>query len=422
MEPFSTSASVIAVAGFALKASTTLYGIIRGYQSQNKDARALKSEVNDLNVVLELLLETVSSNPTLDFKGLELPLQRCGDACEDYAKLIARCTKHSDGSRPSVRDWITQKYLQGDINDFKAMLETYKSTINIALANANLCITAIPPEVLENYKDMLSDTRSDLDTHLRDVQEKIARLQAGDVTAGDDIAIECHAMLEEKKSTQWGLDMCAKLSAQIAQFESASTEHAQFSDRPSAHKHVKSGLGEARGSVQSLITRLQTHEALIDRQLEAVSSNEVSSETVTAQLARLQQTKESISHCIQIVSEANDTADERSNVFEDITLADNSYAFSVSTVNDLVTARRLNLKGRSRHFGGQVTDETVQQSIAALTQLDAEYLRSLERDPRDCDQRLPNTDAGTPSEAQSDAKQFNDRFGPGNSLSPTRTS
>lgn len=284
------------------------------------------------------------------------------------------------------------------------------------------CVAAISPDVLENYKDLISDATSDLDTHLRDVQEKIARLQAGDVSAVDDIAVECHAMLEEKKSTQQGLDMCARLSTQIAQFESASTEHVRFSDRPSAHKHVKSGLGEARGSVQSLITRLQTHEALIDKQLESMSLMDEGPETVAAQLARLQQTKESIGHCIQLVSEANSTADERSNVFDDITLADNSYAFTVSTVNDLVTARGLNLKGRSRYFGGQVTDETVQQSIAALTKLDTESLGYTHQTPQGHGQGLSSADVRNPNKASSDTGQFHDRFGPGVTLSVSRTS
>ncbi|KAI1842106.1 hypothetical protein JX265_014143, partial [Neoarthrinium moseri] len=62
-----------------------------------------------------------------------------------------------------MRDWITQQYLQGDINDFRAMLASYKSTITIALASANLCITAISPGVLEDYKDTVSDTSSDID-------------------------------------------------------------------------------------------------------------------------------------------------------------------------------------------------------------------------------------------------------------------
>lgn len=267
---------------------------------------------------------------------------------------------------------------------------------------------------------MISDTTCDLDTHLQDLQEKMTRLREGDVTAADDLAIEWNAILEEKQSTHQGLEMCSQLSAQIAAFETASTEHTQFSERPSAHKHIKSGLGEARGSVQALITRLQTHEASINSQLEAVSLDEACSETVATQLARLQQTQESIRQCIKIVSEAKDIADERVNVFEDITLTDNSYAFSVSTVNDLVTARRLVLKGRSRHFGGQVTDETVQKSIDALTQLDVQHIRS-QQHTGDSSQGVSDTDASKPKNAPSDFQHFHDRFGPGISLSVSKT-
>lgn len=277
-------------------------------------------------------------------------------------------------------------------------------------------ITAISPEVLENYKDMILDTTNDLGAHLSHIQEKIDRLEAGDAAAIDELAIEWHSMMEEKKSTQRGLDMCAQLSTQIAQFESTSKEHPQFSDRPSAHKHVKSGLGEVGGSVQSLVARLQSHEASISSMLETMSLKDGVSEPVAAQLTRLQQTKESIGQCIQIVSEAREAADERSNVFEDITLAENSYAFSVSTVSDLVTARRLNLSGRSRHFGGQMSDDTVQRSMEALTQLDAEHVRRLQQNPRD---RGP---LGSDPTSPSDTRQFHDRFGPGNSLSIKRTS
>ncbi|KAK1521603.1 hypothetical protein CABS01_16507 [Colletotrichum abscissum] len=395
----------------ALKASVALHGAIRDYRSQNKDARGLKAEVGDLSGVLSSLFETIATNPSLDFEALRQPLQRCCDACEDYSKIIARCTKHSnDTTRPSVRDWVTQKYLQGDINDFKAMLAAHKSTINIALANANIRIAAISPEVLKDYKDMIFDTTGDLTTHLQDMQEKIDRLKSGDATAVDDIALEWHAMLEEKESTKQGLKMCTQLSAQLAQCEATSVESTQFSGRPSAHKHIKNGLGEAGRSIQSLVSRLQEHEAIVSSQLEAMSLQEDLPEPVISQLDRLQKMKESLSQCIQIVSEAGDQANERSNVFEDLTLAENSYAISVSTVKDLVVARRLNLSGRSRHLGGQVTDETVQKSMEALTQLDLEHLRS---------------SAGTQSRRQAQqtesgvsmhATKFNDRFGPGVTL------
>jgi hypothetical protein len=144
-----------------------------------------------------------------------------------------------------------------------------------------------------------------------------------------------------------------------------------------------------------------------------MSLNESLNEPVAAQLARLQQTKESLNQCIQIVSEAGELANERSNVFEELDLADNSYEFSVSTVGDLVTARRLKMSGRSRHFGGQVADETVQKAIQALTQLDAEYYKysNNEQGPR-------QTSSIFPSQAKDKhtTRQFNDRFGPGTVL------
>ncbi|KAK6844044.1 hypothetical protein PG987_004904 [Apiospora arundinis] len=385
-DPLSITASVLAVGGFALKSSIALHRIIRGLHSQDRDARALKAEISDLTGVLSSLLDTISANPSLDFEYLKRPLQRCGNACEEYGKIVARCTKHSSTtSRSSVRDWVTQKYLQGDINDFRAMLAAHKSTINIALANANLRSAG-----------------------------KIDRLKAGDTTAVDDVAVEWQALLDEKASTQQGIDMCAQLSAQIVRAASASTEHTQFSGRPSAHKHINTGLNEAGKSIQSLVARLQTHEALISSQLEAMSLKDALTEPVAAQLARLQQTKDSVSQCIKIVSEAGEIANERSNVFEDLTLADNSYAFSVSTVNDLVTARRLNLEGRSRHFGGQVTNETVQKSVEALTKLDAEHIRSL-NDAQFRHQALSTANSSTP-EGHNSTKQFFDRFGPGVTL------
>ncbi|KAI1839559.1 hypothetical protein JX266_014231 [Neoarthrinium moseri] len=417
-DPFSLPTGLLVIGGVTLKSVMALHGLIRSLGSQNKDARALKAEVSDLSGVLSSLMETVANNPSLNFEALKGPLQRCGKSCEEYSAIIARCTKRSDGTtRLSMRDWITQKYLQGDINDFRTMLSAHKSTIIIALACENLRDAAISPDVLEDYKDMVSDTTSDLDTHLRELQEKIDCLKNGQSAAIDEIAIEWQALLEEKESTKQGLDMCAKLASRIAHFEPTATEHAQFSQRQSARKHLQVGLSETRQSIQFLVARLQTHETLISSQLESISLNDVANEPVAAQLARLQQTKDSVSQCIQIVSEASRSANEQSNVFEDLPLADNSYGFSVSTVQDIVTARRLNLSGRSRHFGGQVTDETVQKPIDALTQLDAEHLKFL-KDTRGS--HRPAEGIGSASTDSTNAKVFHDRFGPGLELTANK--
>lgn len=134
----SVASGVISLVAFALKSSTILYTTIRDFQSQDKNARALKTELADLRGVLQSLAETVNNSDDVNFNTLKLPLLRCGKTCKEYGDLIARCTKHSNSSRPSLRDWFSQQYLKGDITDFREMLAGYKSTITIALANANL--------------------------------------------------------------------------------------------------------------------------------------------------------------------------------------------------------------------------------------------------------------------------------------------
>ncbi|CAG9951335.1 unnamed protein product [Clonostachys rosea f. rosea IK726] len=419
-DPLSIASSVVALVTFALQSSVVLYSTVRSFQSQDRDVRALKGELNDLTTVLECLLDTVTNHPELDFAALKTPLHRCGKACEEYGDIITRCTKHSTGSRPSIRDWITQKYLQGDIDDFRAMLAGYKSTINIALANANIHAAAITPKALEDYKDLISDTSNDLQEHMRTVEAKFQLLLNNNEAKGKVTdALEWEAILEEKASTQQGLSICAQLSLQIEQFGSTTRESPGFGDRSSAHKLIRSGLNSAKGSIQSLVTRLQIHENDIEKQLAALVSSTHDCENNISQLTQLQQTKDSLRQCIEIVSDASETLmDQRRNVFEDITMADDSYDFSVSTVGDLVTARRLTLKGRSRHVGGQISDESYQRTVDAITRLDMENARisSQNNDPDlalDRATPMPQIKKGKAQEG------FSNRHGRGVILSPS---
>ncbi|CZR37693.1 uncharacterized protein FPRO_07116 [Fusarium proliferatum ET1] len=216
------TSSIVSLVGFALKSCNALYTTIRDFQSQDKNARALKNELADLRGVLQSLAETVHNNNDINFNALKLPLLRCGKTCEEYGDLIARCTKYSSLSRPSLRDWVNQQYLKGDITDIREMLAGYKFTISVALATANIRATAsIPPNVLEEYKDLIRDTTNDLQEHIHQLEERVH---------GKPPAVEDHvwlAILEEKQSTQEGLKICSQLSAQIEKLESASRENPQ---------------------------------------------------------------------------------------------------------------------------------------------------------------------------------------------------
>ncbi|EHK22088.1 uncharacterized protein TRIVIDRAFT_191735 [Trichoderma virens Gv29-8] len=178
---------------------------------------------------------------------------------------------------------------------------------------------AITLRVLEDYKDMISDITQDLKEHLQRLDEKIQLL-----SHSDQSNTEWQAMIEEKMSIQ-----------QVPE------ENYQFSERPSAYKYVKSGLDAAKGSINKFVTQLRNYEEDIDNRMQVMASTHPISKDAVAELERLRATK------------ASDTrAVERYNVFEDITLADDAYNFTISTIGDLVTARRINLTGRSRNVGG----------------------------------------------------------------------
>lgn len=134
------------------------------------------------------------------------------------------------------------------------------------------------------------------------------------------------------------------------------------------------------------------------------------------QLARLQKTKASIRQYIQVVSTANESrTQERRNVFKDITIANNSYEFSVSTVEDLITTRQLSLKGRSRHIGGQITSKDYQKSINALTRLDMEHIKVVQAPAADFAAADQRTRLELPTGIR---EHFHERYGRGVPLSP----
>lgn len=138
VDPFSTSCAIITLVTFAFSTALTLSETIKDFKGHNSKTRALQKELEDLTKVLKALLETINENPEINFDNLRSLLSRCGKACGEHGKLIARFTRHSDQSHTSIRDWFKRKSLQGDITDFKQTLAGYKSTISIALANVNM--------------------------------------------------------------------------------------------------------------------------------------------------------------------------------------------------------------------------------------------------------------------------------------------
>ena len=136
-DPLSVASALVALITFALQSSQTLYQLIDSFKSNQRNIRELREELEALDDALQALHQTAASGGA-NLAGLELPLSRCGRACEDFKAVLLKCTEHSGGSRTSFRDWAKLRYLGDDITGFKNMLAGYKSTICIALGDANL--------------------------------------------------------------------------------------------------------------------------------------------------------------------------------------------------------------------------------------------------------------------------------------------
>jgi hypothetical protein len=136
-EAIGTASGLLALVVFAFQSSQVLYQVVASFQSNQRVVRELREELEALEGVLVSLRETVASTDA-DFTTLKLPLLRCGKACKDFEAVIVKCTAHSNGPRTSFRDWAKLKYMGDDIVGFKNMLAGYKSTIMIALGDANM--------------------------------------------------------------------------------------------------------------------------------------------------------------------------------------------------------------------------------------------------------------------------------------------
>ena len=138
-DPLSVASALIGIVTATVQASKALYDTVQSFKNHPRKVRQLKEELEALNLVLQSL-RTLVDHDASTLTVLELPLKRCQQACLDFRTIILKCCAHSGGSRTSFRDWATLRYMDSDIAEFTNMLAGYKSTIAIALGDANLLV------------------------------------------------------------------------------------------------------------------------------------------------------------------------------------------------------------------------------------------------------------------------------------------
>ena len=145
MDPMTITTAVIGIAAVALHSTRRMIEFIDGIQGAPQAVKALSRDLNALEKVLQTLND-VLSHP--DFQGnarraelaalLQDPLDNCTLALDDISLAIKPYTKPSANSRNSKWRGFTWSFREKEILTLQRMLMSYKSSLNMAVAVANL--------------------------------------------------------------------------------------------------------------------------------------------------------------------------------------------------------------------------------------------------------------------------------------------
>ena len=136
-DPISIASGILTLVAFSTQSAQSLYRTVQSLRHSQRNIRELKQELEALDGVLRSL-EEATNHANVELQALKLPLYRCGQACKDFEAVILKCTTHSGRALSHFKDWARLTYMGEDINGFKNVISAYKSTIAIALGDANL--------------------------------------------------------------------------------------------------------------------------------------------------------------------------------------------------------------------------------------------------------------------------------------------
>ncbi|XP_014550607.1 hypothetical protein COCVIDRAFT_31696 [Bipolaris victoriae FI3] len=369
-DPISAASAIITLVTFGIQSSSMLYQTFKEFNSHHKHVRELKTELDALSLVLASIHQAILDNEA-DFTPLKLPLFRCGSACIEFNMVVRDATKQSHGSLASFRDWAKLKYLGDDIDGFKALLANYKSTITIALCDANLRKATITAKALNEYQELIENTVSDLEDSLQRIDSKLQHLVAGG-SSGCQTNSDQQKIQLERDSIQKCLDICAEMSSHIEKGQSnVSQSMLTFTEEYNSQTDVDSSANSAQRATITVLddckerlaytsSQLRIHLADVLRRLDAFQGQTFVHPNSNEQ-DKMREEINSIKRSLAVCAKASEDASaERVNMFDEVSLGEDGHQVIVSTVGDLINARRVSAGARSTQLLGQMSDSTLQ--------------------------------------------------------------
>ncbi|KAI6777821.1 uncharacterized protein J7T54_002742 [Emericellopsis cladophorae] len=217
-DPLSIAAGIIAVITATIQSSEALYLTIESFKNYPKRVQDLSKQLLGLTETLASLRELSEQDEGLG-TPFEVPLRECRATCEQFREALEIHRQRLSSGR-SFYAWISFKFRNGDIVNFMETLAVYKSTMAIAIADANLRTSKVTLRVLNEYKRGVDATTENLQNHFEDVLARLDALREP-TTGGEQVAahssIHLEQMRDEKNSIEYCLQICRRFQADIEQ-------------------------------------------------------------------------------------------------------------------------------------------------------------------------------------------------------------
>ena len=222
--------------------------------------------------------------------------------------------------------------------------------------------------MLAEYKELIGNTTVDLNDHLQDIDQKLHGLSLTPSAVSEKEDGERDRIQEERDSTKQCLRICSWVSNHIDQVETNTFQDSTVSgkqralvstseDYVPARRVTADGFKECKERLNKTSFKLERHLQEITARLDNKSPNKQKGES-----GRIEEERNSIQQCIAICAEAAGQAESaRTNVFEDVSAAQEAHQVAVATLGDLVFARRVTVGDRSAQWLGQMSDASLQQ-------------------------------------------------------------
>lgn len=244
--------------------------------------------------------------------------------------------------------------------------------------------TPITLSALKEYKKLIANTISDLEEHLQKMEDRIQSLSEGSIYTPDGAEVQLHRIEEEKDSTEKCLNILADVSARIDGIylpfhnivgPSSDTDRgiSDISGGLSAEQVTSDVLQHCSNELGNRASWLERHLGDLESQISKFPPQDRGKAEQLSEISKIQVEIQSTKLCLKICNDASrDTALNRINIFDNLTVDEMSNQIIVSTLGDLISTKRPSIGARSQQWLGQMSDASLLQLSKSCSRVPSE--------------------------------------------------